>query len=153
MDIVEPHPSRVISLFRALHTFHAELSPGMYHCDGTDADYQTILENICAGGGRIFAHDDGWGLVSYVLARPDVLPRTAMRCERRLLVIEHFYVAPVVRGMGLGRQLIARVEDWVRDLGLDGWHLTHHASNSDAERFYRSVGAEPKISVSVKSVV
>ena len=69
MEIVEPHLPRVVPLFRALHTYHAELFPSVYHCDASDRDFLAILESAKARGGRVFAHDAGWGLVSYVLAK------------------------------------------------------------------------------------
>ena len=68
MDIIEPHISQVLPLFRALHTYHAELDPSIYHCDAPDAEFMALLSGAMSLGGQLFAHDAGWGLVSYVLA-------------------------------------------------------------------------------------
>lgn len=143
MDIIEPHLAQVVPLFRALHTFHAELAPSVYHCDAPDDAFLAILEGARSRGGHVFGHDAGWGLVSYVLAKPEVIERDALRVGSRTVRIDHLYVSPAARGLGLGQKLVARVEDWVREIGFDGWHVVYHSDNPGAADFYAAVGAAP----------
>jgi GNAT superfamily N-acetyltransferase len=150
VDIVELHLPCVVPLFRALHTYHAELAPGTYHCDGTDADYLAILNDARAKGARVFAHDAGWGLVSYVLVRLDVCEQDALRRSFRFVRVDHLYVLPAARGLNLGKQLISRVEDWVQEIGFQGWYVTYHSDNSRAAEFYAAHGAKSWKGVSQK---
>ena len=150
MDIIEPALSCVLPLFRALHNFHVALDPRSYHSDGTDADYMAHLEAKRAGGGRIFAHDAGWGLASYVLAMPRVIARDALRCGHRTVQVDHLYVSPDFRGRGLGAQLVVGVEDWVGELGYDGWIVTYDAINPGVAQVYTAMGATPSKVVGVK---
>jgi GNAT superfamily N-acetyltransferase len=150
MDIITPDLSRVVPLFRALHNYHVALDPRSYHSDGADADYLAHLQEKRAVGGRIFAHDAGWGLVSYLLAMPKVTPRDALRCGHRTVQVDHLYVSPDFRGCGLAAQLVAAVEDWVQELGFDGWTVTYDAVNPGVARVYAALGATPSKGVSAK---
>lgn len=143
MMIVEPHLSQVVPLFRGLHTYHAQLAPSVYHCDASDADFLEILKSLAADGARVFAHDAGWGLVSYIIARQEQVARTALRFGRNSMVIEHLYVAPPVRGRRLGQALVAHAEHWARDLGCDSWLVNYHCDNPGAQEFYSALGAVP----------
>lgn len=152
MEIIEPHISQVLPLFRALHTYHAELDPSVYHCDAPDAEFMALLSGAMSRGGQLFAHDVGWGLVSYVLAKPKVIERDALRMARRSVRIDHLYVCPAARGLGLGQQLIARVEDWMREIGFDAWHVVYHSDNPGAAEFYAAIGATPSKGISAKAL-
>jgi GNAT superfamily N-acetyltransferase len=150
MEIIEPDLPRVVPLFRALHNYHVALDPRVYHDDGTDADYLVHLEEKRAAGGRIFAHDAGWGLASYLLAMPKVLARDALRCGYRTVQVDHLYVSPGFRGRRLGAQLVSIVEDWVEELGFDGWTVTYSAINPGVARVYSAMGATLSKAVSAK---
>jgi len=152
MELVEPQLSRVVPLFRALHTYHAELDPSVYHCDGPEDEYLKFLQSVTSRGGRVFAHDAGWGLVSYVLAKPEITERDALRVRHSTMRVEHLYVSPMARGLGLAQHLIARVEDWARDLGFDGWYVIYHCDNPGAAKFYASVAATPLKGISQKRI-
>lgn len=142
MDIIEPHLPCVVPLFRALHNYHVELAPDVYHSDGPDEAFLALLEDKVANGARVFAHDAGWGLASYVLAVPVVTKRDAFRSAIRSVQLEHLYVTPVARGRGLGKALVGRVESWVTELGYDGWFVTFHADNPGVEKAYLAMGAQ-----------
>jgi GNAT superfamily N-acetyltransferase len=150
MDIVEPDLSRVVPLFRALHNFHVALDSRCYHSDGADADHLAHFEAKRAGGGRIFAHDAGWRLASYVLAMPWIIAQDALRCGYRTVQVDHLYVSPEFREPGLGAQLVAVVEDWVKALGYDGWIVTYDAINPGAAQVYAAMGATPSKVISAK---
>ncbi|MGK3951279.1 GNAT family N-acetyltransferase [Microbacterium sp. I2] len=55
----------------------------------------------------------------------------------------HIDLLPEAQGMGLGRQLIARLELALRGAGVRGLHLVASAENSGAIAFYPRVGFEP----------
>lgn len=150
MKIIEPDSHRVVPLFRALHEYHVALDPRDYHGDGSDADYLAHLEDKRAAGGRIFAHDAGRGLVSYLLAMPKVVERDALRCGHRTVQVDHLYVSPEFRGRGLGAQLVAVVEEWVDELGYDGWTVTYSTLNPGVAQVYAAMGATPSKAVSAK---
>jgi ribosomal protein S18 acetylase RimI-like enzyme len=52
------------------------------------------------------------------------------------------FVAPAYRDRGLGAQLLELAEDWARQQGLPCLGLHVSASNSIAQRLYRSLGYE-----------
>jgi GNAT superfamily N-acetyltransferase len=53
-----------------------------------------------------------------------------------LVVLQH------ARGLGIGRQLVAHVEDWARARGAGAIALTSALRRSDAHEFYRRLGYE-----------
>ena len=46
------------------------------------------------------------------------------------------------RGLGIGKQLVARIEDWARSHGATGISLTSALRRTDAHEFYRKLGYE-----------
>lgn len=46
------------------------------------------------------------------------------------------------RGMGIGRQLVARIEDWARSHGATTISLTSALRRTEAHAFYRTLGYE-----------
>jgi GNAT superfamily N-acetyltransferase len=53
-----------------------------------------------------------------------------------LVVLEH------ARGLGIGKALVAHVEDWARTRGASAMTLTSALRRSDAHAFYRRLGYE-----------
>ncbi|SHG95792.1 GNAT family N-acetyltransferase [Marivita hallyeonensis] len=150
MELIEPELPRVLPLFRALHAHHADLAPDVYHCDGSDSEYLAHLEEKRVAGARFFAHDTGEALASYLIALPVVVPGDALRHASRTVRVDHLYVSPDLRGMGLAKALIGRVEAWVGELGFDGWWFSYHAVNDGVAKAYHAMGASPWTAVSAK---
>ncbi len=81
----------------------------------------------------VAAQDDavfGWGsaAVTRLLESPD-------RAELTGLV-----VTEVARGRGLGRRLVAAVEEWARERGLTLIGVRSNVVRTDAHRFYEGLG-------------
>ncbi|SMX27319.1 Acetyltransferase (GNAT) family protein [Pelagimonas phthalicica] len=141
MIVINPTLDEVLPLFRALHNFHVCLSPHIYHAEGADEAYLDILRSALSEGGRIYAVDAGWGLVAYLLALQEDRTQNGLRRGGRRIKIDHLYIAPTHRGLGLGHQLVARMEQDMRDQGISRWVVSQDATNLPATDFYRSVGA------------
>jgi ribosomal protein S18 acetylase RimI-like enzyme len=54
--------------------------------------------------------------------------------------LHHFAVTPDLRGQGIGRQLLARTAQVLRDAGLGRLTLKVYRSNAGALRMYRALG-------------
>jgi GNAT superfamily N-acetyltransferase len=50
------------------------------------------------------------------------------------------WVAEAARGLGLGRRLLAALEEQARELGFTTLRLDTHRALTEAVRFYRSAG-------------
>lgn len=53
------------------------------------------------------------------------------------------YVAPELRGEGVGSRLVGQFTAWARDRGAVRLHVTAYAANDGALRFYRRNGFKP----------
>ncbi len=137
-----------------------ELSP--------DFDWPGLVQRLLARPdvGLFVAEQEGdlAGLVYARVIRPRVRPRTARRSWlRRFLrpqppppprpagplepavwgVIESCWVEIPARRRGIGRQLVARAEHWLRDQGAQRLRLGVAAGNQEARQFWQELGFRP----------
>jgi GNAT superfamily N-acetyltransferase len=141
---------QIVPLFRALHAFHAERLPLRYHLGGSDADYARFLQARLAKGGWIFCSDGAWGPVAYLLALPEADAGDFLHHPARRVKLDHLYVAPPARALGIGQQLVAAMEHKMRAEGFDHWVVGYNAFNTEAEAFYAGQGAVPRGSFRTK---
>ena len=72
--------------------------------------------------------------VALVTLRPNVW------CEGPVAVLDELYVAPALRGRGLGSSLLAAAEDAVRKRGGEVLEINVDGADVDARRFYERHG-------------
>jgi GNAT superfamily N-acetyltransferase len=53
-------------------------------------------------------------------------------------------VSPESQGLGVGKQLIERAEQWAKNLGYRLLHLEVFANNKKANNFYQNIGFKPE---------
>ncbi len=85
------------------------------------------------GGGFVVLLDDGRAIAGGGIKRLD-----ERACE-----IKRMYVAPEARGRGVGRELLAALEDLARDLGYAVARLDTGAKQPRAQRMYERAGYAP----------
>jgi GNAT superfamily N-acetyltransferase len=112
------------------------LSPGVEDARRLDEYWDAVLETRARGGDVVVAVRDG-----EVLAVCQVLifrhfQRTAGWCAE----VESVYVRSDQRGRGVGRALMAFVEEHARQRGCYRVQLTSRNERGDAHRFYRALG-------------
>lgn len=132
----------IVPLFRALHCFHAEQMPLTYHCGGSDAEYLGVLRSRLDAGGWVFAVECPWGFAGYLLAVPEVNEADFLRHASRRVRLDHLYIAPGFRGRGFGAQLVAEMEERIKDQRFAGWVVGFNAFNREAEEFYARQGTK-----------
>ncbi len=134
---------KIVPLFRALNTFHAERIPLRYHCYGTDVEYLTHLTEKFQNGASIWAASDGWGYCAYLMALPLAKQADFLRHSNLHFQLDHVYIAPHQRGSGVMRKLLAAMEGRMAEQGVRTWRVGHYAFNTDAGAVYQNLGAEP----------
>jgi ribosomal protein S18 acetylase RimI-like enzyme len=109
-------------------------------------DFETRLETEWWPGLRKLYRDPsdepraGWSgdqLMSYRIHHPS---RTARAIAELYPAHLHINLLPRLRGCGIGRRLMDRWLDAVRDMGARGAHLAVGAANRRAIRFYHACG-------------
>ena len=101
--------------------------------DMLTADYRATVAALDDRRILVLAELDGAVVGTAQLAR-SVATNTKHRAE-----VQRVAVARAVRGRGIGRGLMAAVEDAARAAGLTLLWLTTHA-DADADRFYEAIG-------------
>ena len=84
----------------------------------------------------------GYGL-THVFAVADTWIEDTWTTSDRVGEIESLSVLPEYRGSGLGSQLLERLEDHLRERGVDDLILGALAGNADAIRLYERRGYQP----------
>lgn len=109
--------------------------------DGLDADLAAWASHLGDRGGC------GWVVVGdgdHVVACIGVTPTTAevagVGADTGTVELKRLYVAASTRRRGLGRALVARVEQWGRDHGAGAVVLWSDTRFTDAHRLYERCG-------------
>jgi ribosomal protein S18 acetylase RimI-like enzyme len=58
--------------------------------------------------------------------------------------LDELYVAKGARGMGVGREAVARAASICREMGIRALHLEVNSENTAAQRLYRRAGFTPR---------
>jgi GNAT superfamily N-acetyltransferase len=136
------------------------------------ADVNGVVETSAAlfaedGAARDHLRDPAWprkhgaAWVTELSANPDALllvavskgrvrghlvglfsPASPMWSGARVELVS-MYVAPELRGQGVGSRLVQHFTDWARERGATRAHVTAYAANEGAMRFYRRQGYLP----------
>ena len=83
----------------------------------------------------IVAVHDVHGVVAWLTVRAAVHIHSAPHAE-----ISGFVVDETMRGMGIGKRLMAEVERWARSRSLTTIRLSTNVTRTGAHRFYESLG-------------
>jgi len=94
--------------------------------DKPDKDEQTQNDNL-----------DNYGFISFQL---DEDYEAKSKTKPVMLFVYEIHLGDGVRGLGLGRHLMKLVEHIARVTEMEKVELTVHASNLQAEKFYKSLG-------------
>lgn len=81
--------------------------------------------------------------MAHVLDLPDTWIPDTWATGARIGEIESLSVVPKLRGAGLGSQLLHRLEEHLRGIGVDDLILGVLAGNDDAIRLYQRRGYQP----------
>jgi len=60
--------------------------------------------------------------------------------DSRLGEVKRLWIHPEARGLGVGKRLLASIEDYARGLGLSQLRLDTHGSLTEARSLYASIG-------------
>ncbi|CEM61985.1 GNAT family N-acetyltransferase [Treponema phagedenis] len=105
-----------------------------FYLEGTKENIEKILQRDTD---KIFVAEDEGKIVGYVHANNYELLFSAPMKN-----IMSIAVSPKHRGKGIGRKLLAAIEDWAKKTGAHGIRLVSSSSRTDAHRFYQSCGYE-----------
>lgn len=129
-------------LFKALHTFNAELDPRFALSDKWE---QVLGEHLT------YVHTTGHGLTLLAWRQDEPVGLLMMGVHSDTPLFRHrhwaellaIYVTPTVRGGPLADHLLALGAAWAHEQGYERVQLYVTASNEPAKRFYTRAGYQP----------
>ncbi|WGW03720.1 GNAT family N-acetyltransferase [Tropicibacter oceani] len=136
---------QVVPLLRALHAHHVAHLPDVFHDQASSGALLAFLETQAKAGAWFFGHRDNGVLSAYLMAVPERRPRDSFRQAQSRILLDHLYVAPSLRGRGIAQALVHEMEERMREGAITCWDVTHHAFNTQAQRFFARQGAMPQV--------
>ncbi len=134
MSIRDAQPSDLELLHRLRDEFQQELDKPPFFGESWETVADEVADTL-ANGVALIAEDDGTP-VGYALA--SVVPRTPIRGH-----LYDLYVNGDVRGRGVGRELIGRTAERLRQRGVTHLSLDVALTNDSARRLYERLGFRP----------
>lgn len=95
-------------------------------------------------GEQVFVWDDGEGRLGG-FASVSVRPWSEACAAEPVPHVEAWYVAPELRGQGIGAQLIAAVEEWCRAAGFDELGSDAETDNVVSVAAHQRLGFKPGV--------
>jgi GNAT superfamily N-acetyltransferase len=120
-----------------------ELMQGLYdsdHMPFEEAKARGALIGLLADPslGRVWLVESGGAVAGYAVLTLGY----SLEFGGRFALLDELFIADAHRGRGLGRQVLARLEEACRDLGVMALRLEVERANRGARRLYERVGFE-----------
>ena len=127
-------------MLQALHAHHETLVRRRLLSDWSDRHRGLMEAGLASGDARILlARLDGRvvGFANAAIRRdPGVM-------EETFGAIDNVFVVPDMRGTGVARRLVGRLEDWFRERGVNEAQLSVVAANTHAVDVWSALGFAP----------
>ena len=133
--------AELLRLMACVQALHADALPGVFRADLDDRAARAMFATALRED-RVFVAGRSGNVAGYLwLAFVERSADAAMR-EQRFAYINHVGVVPELRGIGVGRALVAAaraeaVAGGVAEIGVDWWHV-----NVPAAGFFARMGFE-----------
>jgi GNAT superfamily N-acetyltransferase len=139
------------SLVGELHDVVSQYDPDLAQtAEILDAYYQYILRTQHESQGVTFVAEEKGGLVGYVALFGLVAAKDVDELPDKFTVVSDLYVRPGAQRSGIGARLLARAEEYSRQLGAAKLELNVLARNRAAIEFYRRQAYSERVVTMVK---
>ncbi|QBK30173.1 GNAT family N-acetyltransferase [Roseitalea porphyridii] len=138
---------RVEELWRALHRHHRSINPDLGPFVSDDLSWEQrrkAYDRAIATGGRVLVAERGGEVLGYVAMRPRRMAWPAtFDAEAQWVDILTLVVRADMRKAGLCNRLMAAVDDFSSEIGVNAQHVGHVAGDDRAAVFYACHGFQP----------
>ncbi len=136
--------SAIAHLNRGVQQVHADAYPWMFKQPDAGSYSAAEARTLMARADFIsFIAEIEEQSVGYAIAEEKRRPETGRHYARRMIFIHEICVAHDARRRGVGRGLIAAVQDYGRSVGIELLALDTWDFNTSAQAFFRSCGLAP----------
>lgn len=136
----------ILALFmQRLNIFEHTLRPDRDRTDRSAVDHIKYLKNLIkTQGGFALIAQDAENPIGFLIGLIETEEGSYVVPEhRRYGLISDLYVSDEVRGMGIGKQLLAEAESKFATLAIDRIQVSALESNTKAGGVYRATGYDP----------
>lgn len=137
----EKRDSAVLAgLFVEVHNLHAEAEPAVFKRIDQGIAEERLCETLDSETTVLFLAESDAAVVGYVVVDLVTLDETVFRWASRRVYVRQLGVTEPARGYGAGRVLMAAVDEYAQQTGVDVVTLEHWAFNGPAARFFAKQG-------------
>ncbi len=149
----ETDANQVMQCIVALQDFEHKLYDKMSDGKSIASQYlKLLLEDLEDQDGKIFVAEVGGKVVGYVHVHARVKNEEIIEIEHEWAEMQDLAVLEEYRGMGIGKALIKRAEEYARQKGATEMRTEVLALNTAGRRLYSTVGFSEHLIVVRKSL-
>lgn len=134
----------LVRLDGVVHALHRQWRPDLFAAAEPNLVAEHFSSAIGSGDLVLVAAGDAT-LLGFVHAQAVVRPAGPALAERSVVLVHELVVADDARRRGVGRALMAAVEEYAARQGAADVRLQHYAMNRSAHDFYRALGYETEL--------
>lgn len=135
----------ISTLVKEVHSLHVKNRPDVYVDVENPFTEERFKEILNDDKGKIFVVEDSNNeIIAYSIVEIMTTRNIPILKERKFVYIDDLCVSSNHRRKGIGRMLFKYIVDYAKKLGYDTLELTVWEFNSDAIKFYESLGMTTK---------
>lgn len=127
-------------LFGLVEQFHRERLPSRFREPPEDFPENFLKETLADNNAKLFVAESRGNVVGYLFPLIKEMASHPSMKPGKFISVEELAVAPEMRRRKIGRQLMARAEEFARKRGFHEIELNIWKVNGAAEAFYKELG-------------
>ncbi|WP_294220868.1 GNAT family N-acetyltransferase [uncultured Shimia sp.] len=137
---------KLLPLSAQVNALHEAQYPDQYRGDATAEQVMCFFSERLEEGAQIFVAESVDGAVTgFLLAVPVVRDASPFLHPMRHLVLDQICVDEESRGQGIGKALVASMEEWMSQNHFQEWRSMVHSFNRHSQNLMRGQGAEVQV--------
>jgi ribosomal protein S18 acetylase RimI-like enzyme len=131
---------QLMALNIEVHEYHRQARPDIFKDPTPEAVRRHLVSYLATDQVATFVAEEGSQLLGYVQVEVKVIPEGDFNKQVRHGIINNLAVTASMRRNGVGRKLLQKAEEWLRQKDLDYSQLNVWEFNESAIRFYEKIG-------------
>lgn len=139
-------------LFNTVEAYHRQHMPSRYRQPPENYAIEFFQQALTSENSKIFFAVSDADIVGYILVNIKEIGSSPMLNPGKFFFVEQLAISPAARRRNIGTELMNFAEQLAKKMGFNEVELNYWMFNDVAEKFYRTLGYEPRRVIVTKTL-